>query len=76
MKPIDKEKISAEFGAFLREAREKQGLYQADIAEMIGVSRSYYAYIENGQREIYFPLAINICRVLNLDITEFINRLK
>ena len=76
MNPIDKEKISAEFGSFLREAREKHGLYQADIAEKIGVSRSYYAYIENGQREIYFPLAINICRVLNLDIAEFINRLK
>ena len=76
MNPIAKEKISAEFGAFLREAREKQGLYQADIAEKIGTSRSYYAYIENGQRDIYFPLAINICRVLNLDVNEFMERLK
>ena len=76
MKTIDKEKISVEFGAFVREAREKKGLYQADVAEKLGVSRSYYAYIEAGSREIYFTLAINLCRVLDLDINDFIKTLK
>ena len=76
MKMIDKEKIATEFGAFIREAREQKGLLQADIAGKLGVSRSYYAYIESGSREIYFTLAINICQVLNLDITEFMKRLK
>ena len=76
MKMIDKEKIAIEFGAFIREAREQKGLLQADIAEKLGVSRSYYAYIESGSREIYFTLAINICQVLNLDISDFMNRLK
>ena len=73
---IDKEKIAVEFGAFIREAREQKGLLQADIAEKLGVSRSYYAYIESGSREIYFTLAINICQVLNLDISDFMKRLK
>ena len=41
MKTIDKEKITKEFGAFIREAREKRGLYQADVAEQLGVSRAY-----------------------------------
>ena len=76
MKAIDKEIISAEFGTFVREARERQGLYQADVAEQIGVSRSYYAFIEAGKRDIYFSLAVNICRVLDLDISEFMKRLK
>ena len=76
MKMIDKEKVAVEFGAFIREARDRQGLLQADIAEKLGVSRSYYAYIESGSREIYFTLAINICQVLNLDISDFMNRLK
>ena len=76
MKVIEKDKISAEFGAFIREAREQKGLYQADVAEMIGVSRSYYAFIEGGQRDIYLTLAVNLCRVLDLDIGNFMSRLK
>ena len=76
MKMIDKETIAIEFGAFIREAREQKGLLQADIAEKLGVSRSYYAYIESGSREIYFTLAINICQALNLDINDFMKRVK
>ena len=75
MKKVDKEKIAVEFGAFIREARERKGLYQAEVAEKVAVSRSYYAYIETGSREIYFSLAVNICRVLDLDISEFMDRL-
>lgn len=76
MKTLDKEKIAVEFGAFIREARENRGLYQADVAEKLGISRAYYAFVEAGKREIYFTLAINICRVLNLDINDFTKRLK
>ena len=76
MKAIDKEKISAEFGTFVRVARERKGLYQADVAEQIGVSRSYYAFIEAGKRDIYFTLAVNLCRVLDLNIDDFMKCLK
>lgn len=53
---IDKDKISVEFGTFIRDARERNGLYQADVAETVGVSRSHYAFIAFGKREIYFIL--------------------
>jgi transcriptional regulator with XRE-family HTH domain len=76
MKTVDKENVSKEFGLFIREAREKKGLYQAEIAEQLGVSRAYYTHIEAGNREIYFTMGINICRVLDLDIGEFMKRLK
>lgn len=76
MKTIDKEKVVVEFGRFIREAREMKGLLQADVAEKLGVSRSYYGHIESGNREIYFTLAINICRVLDLDMNEFMKMLK
>jgi DNA-binding XRE family transcriptional regulator len=76
MKTVAKETIAKEFGQFIREAREKEGLYQADLAEQLGLSRSYYTLIEAGEREIYFSLAINICRVLNLDIGDFAKHLK
>lgn len=73
---MDNEKIAVEFGNFVREAREKQGLYQFEVAQQLGVSRSYYCYIETGSREIYFSLALKICNVLKLDFNEFLKRLK
>ena len=76
MKLNDKEKIAKEFGAFIREAREKRALYQADIAEQLGVSRAYYTHIEAGNRDIYFATAVDICHILKLDINEFVSRLK
>lgn len=76
MKSFDKEKVAVEFGAFVREARERQGLLQSDVAEKLGVSRSYYTFIEAGKREIYFTLALNICQTLKLDISEFVKRMK
>ena len=68
--------LAAEFGRFIREAREMKGFLQADVAEKLGVSRSYYGHIESGNREIYFTLAINICRVLDLDMNDFMKVLK
>jgi transcriptional regulator with XRE-family HTH domain len=76
MKTFDKEKVAKEFGKFVREEREKRGLYQADIAEMVGVSRVYYTHIEAGNRDIYFSLAMKICDALNLNIDDFAKRLK
>ena len=49
MKTINKEKVSKEFGQFIREAREKKGLYQADIAEQLGVSRQSVSKWESAQ---------------------------
>ena len=76
MKTTDKEKVAIEFGAFIREAREKQGLYQAEMAEKLNVSRGYYSLIEAGKREIYFTTAMDICQILKLDINDFTKRLK
>lgn len=76
MKITEKEKVATEFGRFVREARERIGMTQADIAEKLGVSRSYYTMIESGSREIYFTLAINICQILKLNINDFMKRLK
>lgn len=63
-------------GAFIREARERKGLNQEDVAEMLGVSRSHYAFIESGARGLYFTRAVNICRILDLDINDLIKYLK
>ena len=76
MKSFEKEEVSKEFGQFIRAAREAKGLYQAEVAEQLGVSRAYYTHIEAGNREIYFTMALNICQILNLNMNEFVKRLK
>lgn len=76
MLTIDKEIVAKEFGAFVRKAREDHGLYQADVAKLVGVSRGYYAHIEAGTREIYFTLALKLCHALKLNINDFVKLLK
>jgi transcriptional regulator with XRE-family HTH domain len=76
MKSFEKDEVAKEFGQFIREAREAKGLYQAEIAEQLGVSRAYYTHIEAGNREIYITLALNICQILNLNMNDFMKRLK
>lgn len=73
---IEKEKILKAFGAFIREGRLKKGLSQEDVATQVDIKRTYYTLIEAGQRQLYFALALNICRVLDLDIGKFMNQLK
>ena len=75
-KEFDKKKVAVEFGLFVREAREKKGLLQAEVAEMLGISRVYYTYIESGSRDIYFSLGLKICAVLDLNINDFAKRMK
>ena len=76
MPTIEKEKISKEFGAFIREGRLKKGLSQEDVATQVDIKRTYYTLIEEGQRQVYFALALNICNVLDLDIGKFMKQLK
>lgn len=59
------------FGAFVRDGREKRGLFQSDVADKVGISQSHYARIENGTRAISLSLAMKLCDQLNLDINDF-----
>ena len=64
------------FGTFIKEARENKRLYQRDVAKNIGVTQSYYAYIENGARNIDLQLALEICNFLGLNLNDFIKTQK
>lgn len=76
MDNYEKERMAKEFGRFIREARERKGMIQAEVAEKIGVSRVYYTLIEAGNRDIYFTTAMKICKALGVDINDFVKHLK
>lgn len=73
MKLLNNEQAYKRFGAFIRAARERKGYTQVEVAELLGVSGSYYAYMETGQRKATLPMALNICTILDADLNDFIN---
>jgi transcriptional regulator with XRE-family HTH domain len=63
--PRDK-KIRKNLGNKLRQAREKAGLTQADLAEKAGVNPNYYATVERGENNPSFEKLQKILKVLGI----------
>lgn len=54
----------------IREVREKQSLTQADLAEMVGVSRQTIISLEKGSYNPSLELAFKISKVLKASIDD------
>ena len=54
----------------LREARRARGLSQAQLAELVGVSRNTISSIETGQFNPTAKLALILCTALNLPFEQ------
>ena len=72
MKIINNGECLDGFGKFIRDGRERKDLFQSDVAELLGISQPFYSMIERGERQVDFVLALEICKVLNLDINDFV----
>ncbi len=64
--------IAKDFGVYIATARERRGLLQSDVAGNVGISQPYYSNIEKGLKIVPFPLALKICKALNITIDEFV----
>ena len=74
MKMIDNSECLCDFGNWIREERERRELSQGEVARMLGIHQTYYGRIELAQREVDFVTAVNICAILELDISDFLKR--
>lgn len=72
MNRIDNSELLRDFGELIKQQRERRELTQAEVGQMIGLHQTYYGKIELGKRVVDFATAINICKVLGLDISDFI----
>ena len=72
----DKKKCSLAFGLVMTKAREKKGLQQWEVAEQLGISQPYYCYLEKGQRVIDLDLALKVCKLLGIDLNDFVRTYK
>lgn len=43
---------------WLVEARKAKGMTQLEVAKVIGITESYYGYIENGERQKKMDIAL------------------
>ena len=72
MNETDSKNVATHFGAFIKEARQRKGITQTELARRVGVSQPYYNQIENGMRNVDLSLAMNICLILELDLNDFV----
>ncbi|MDI6871196.1 MAG: helix-turn-helix transcriptional regulator [Bacillota bacterium] len=54
----------------LIETRRRAGLSQKDVAEAVGISRSFYTLIERGTRNPSLPVALRIARFFGADTRQ------
>lgn len=51
---------------YLKELREKKHLSYLDMAEILGISKSYYWQIEHKNRKLYYDMAKRIAAIFDL----------
>lgn len=76
---MEKSIYTREYAAVLRllkEARERAGLTQVDLAKKLRQSQSYVSKTERGDRRLDIIQLRTICRTLGLSLTEFVHRLE
>ncbi|HDR4520626.1 TPA: helix-turn-helix transcriptional regulator [Bacillus cereus] len=56
----------------VRSARKNKGLKQREVAENLGITRSYYAAIERKSRVPSLKVALAISELLNIDVKFFL----
>lgn len=59
---------------WLLKARKEKNLTQLQVAEKLGVSESYYNYIENGtrQKKMDLPIASKLSEILGISVKQII----
>lgn len=72
MKKQENSALLGDFGDWIRRERERKELSQNEVAEELGLHQTYYGKIELAKREVDLTTAISICKVLGLDLSDFI----
>jgi transcriptional regulator with XRE-family HTH domain len=62
-----------DIGVNIKQLREDRNIKQSEIADLIGMHRSNYSKIENGQREISLAAVDKIAKFFNITIDELVH---
>ncbi len=64
------------FGRRVRELRKALGLSQLELAEKIGIDRSYMGFIERGERNVSLEVIAKIADALDTTPEELLKKQK
>ena len=76
---MEKSVFSRRYGLFLRvlrEARERSGLTQVQLAERLGQTQSFVSKCERGERRLDFVEVHAFCSDLGVTLSDFVRGLE
>jgi len=62
--------VHRKFGVRIQKLRKKKGLTQEDLADEIGVDRSYMGFVERGERNPTLDKLAKIAKALQVKLSE------
>ncbi len=66
-----------DYGKRIKELRNKSGLTQAQLAEIVGFSTPFYlSQLETGKRDAGLSVLSKICNALNIELSDFFKKEK
>lgn len=64
----------ARLGAAVRAARLERGLSQEDLADLVGIHRTYVGDVERGQRNVGLRNIVRLANALDLTAADLLMR--
>lgn len=71
----DKE-LEKYFGKTIRSKRNEKKITQEQLAELVGISATYLRSVEHGNHSITWKIWLNICKELQLDVNDFMDKVQ
>lgn len=72
---MSNENISIRFGRRLRELRKKKGWTQVQMADALGIDRSYISDMENGKLNVCLPTLEVLSQGFGISIAKLLSRI-
>lgn len=66
--------MNKELGTWLKQKRTEKGMTLQQVADKFGVNRSTIHCYETAKHPITASMLIDICKIYDADLTEFINQ--
>ncbi len=70
---MNEEKVNTNLGLKIKKVRELKGYSQEYISTQMGITQNSYSKIERGETNLSVNKLIEICRILNIDISTLMN---
>jgi transcriptional regulator with XRE-family HTH domain len=72
---VSNENITVRFGKRLKELRNKKGWTQVQMADALGIDRSYISDMENGKLNVCLPTLEVLAQGFGISMAKLISRL-